>query len=205
MTALGSSQDIDRLLAEADSLMNDMAASLGKSPAAAPVAATAPPPPAPSESESDEASMNKIVDGLAAAVETADHEAIIDRLNAERPAPPPTTTAEAPAEAPGPGSHNVPQERLAEADLAEDTSTASSLPSISDVPSAEDTPAGPSPRLRFEWARMILRAPVDLLILLDRPFVRLSTPLKSCIGYVAIATLLTAAGTAVLGSMLRTD
>lgn len=244
MTAIeaASTEEIDALLAQADSLMADMADSLGEqrpqqsdSPSAdKPMAARAgagqadvaeavteepqtsgessvePPessgepsakPPEPSgEASPDQAETRS---ERASAPEAPELEAAeLAGGDGDKPAVQPEAS-----DAEGPQS--PPPDWLAEADinnLAENVKE--SLPHIPETLTSEEAPARERSASRPAGAARILpraaaavaHVPIDLLILLDRPFSRLSAGTKACLGYAAIGTLIVGIATWLLSN-----
>lgn len=163
MTALdnSSTQDIDALLAEADSLMNDMDASLGGTESDAPgqdigsaqgesndlvATASAPADQAAVRTPSGEAVSNEeqpisdIVEGLSSFADEVDHGAVSKCLDANGSetaiSGQPATPVNLPADGPTP----APQEWVNEAELGQDTGTAAE-----NVPSIPEERSGPAP------------------------------------------------------------
>jgi len=207
----GNVQDIDALLAEADSLMDGLATAMAEDD------------PADDAARADEESGGDAGDASAPGIESQ-----VDDL--------PDFAADTDADAVAPelggggdaeiaaedeidqllgkpsrkgtiiGPKSAPEEWLAEADLASAGHDAvEQLPHIPDTISGEpeggeQTRAGAIRTRLVTTVGAVLALPVGVLVALDRPFAGLSLRIKACIGYAAIATLLVAAGTWVLGS-----
>jgi hypothetical protein len=237
MTALntGSAKDIDELLAQADALMNDMAADLGEqqpdstasrsAAAAGPASVDAPagtsqvagqdpekPPPGVAEPEGVQTEAAE-PDTAEVAEEDPDGGSF-DTSAVKESAPSPGDDLGVPG---GPGEavavegpQSAPPDWLAEAEIDSLIENSSELlPQIPEALAAQggSSPDRPCSRLVIGvrgYLRLlggaVAHAPIDLLVLLDRPFARLSTGAKTFIGYAAIGTLIVGITTWLLGS-----
>jgi len=233
MTTLDStaSQDIDALLAEADSLMNEMAVSLGASSTddsdassakgateadAARTDADAAEAAAPDSSGASDVSadaVRELMEGVTGFSEQVDPEA---QLEAERSA---DELVDDEVEAVLSrlstggsvlGPRSAPEEWVAEAEAGKDGQAGEQLPHIPEtLTDSGDTTAGRIGRILgrvaesgpVSVAKIPLRVLVHVLVVLDRPFAGLGHGVKTVLGYVAIGTLLVAMGTWLVGSL----
>lgn len=199
-----STQDIDALLAEADSLMDEMSTKLE---AGTPDGNAAP------ETSSDPAAQELagMVEEMSASIASVDSDAVAEALaNPPRESaesdPPEAGDLDESASADASGPLTAPAEWLDEAEVATDLLSGQAVPTIDET---ADTPVVAAAQVRQTAAvqkthrllRVMLHAPIGLLVLMDRPFARLGPNVKNCIGYAAVATVLIAAGTWAVGTV----
>lgn len=236
-TEAASTEEIDVLLAQADSLMAEMADSLGEQQPEQP---DSPPADEPAAAQADAGNMGVAeaiaeedqaagepsarqpepsgeapADQAEPSVETApDPEASVSE-SPELETAGPTKTAQAdPATQPdadstAEGPQSPPPDLLAEADINNLAETVNEpLPQIRETLTSEEAPAceksAPQPasasRILPRAAAAVAHVPIDLLILLDRPFSRLNAGAKTFLGYAAIGTLIVGLATWLLGT-----
>lgn len=212
MTTLDT-QDIDALLAQADSLMDEMASNLGGSDGAAvsTTGETSGPTSADTDAADCDPELQAIADDLTAFTATVDSESVVEpsgdeggESTDEGSEAEPTAKRSSDASS---GASAAPAEWVDEAQMSGDAMSIQGLPTIPDEQGATEEPVAPATlantarRLPVRLLRGVIHSPIDALVLLDRPFARLGSQVKTCIGFVAIATLLMAAGTWVVGGM----
>lgn len=190
-----STQDIDALLAEADSLMDEMSTKLE---AGTPDGNAAP------ETSSDPAAQELagMVEEMSASIASVDSDAVAEALAN----PPEAGDLDESESADASGPLTAPADWVDEAEVATDLLSGQAVPTIEET---ADTPAVAAAQVlqaaavqsTHRLVRVTLRAPIGLMVLMDRPFARLGPNVKNCIGYAAVATLLIAAGTWAVGTV----
>lgn len=191
-----STQDIDALLAQADSLMNEMASKMGDKPAEEVET--------PGAGDAVDQELSGSTDGFSDANSAVDPEAVADGLTAEALDPPQSVPLNPRNHGDGPGPTPAPSDWVEEASASPDHMADQPVPLIEEA-SDDDSAAAILPSAAVQKTRRVVtavfHAPIDLLVLIDRPFARLGPTVKTCIGYAAVATLVIAAGTWIAGSV----
>jgi hypothetical protein len=249
-----SALDVDALLSQADSLMDEVQASLGEGGMGAAAATqgtgegSPPTPGASAEAVTAENAIHDMAEEITSSADKADADAIMAMLNpgeaddgnassalqpdstaapatepsnpsgsTEAPAPEAATTNDSP---PAPATGTPAQATSKPAIVAGSTATEEwmnampddQVPSIPDVNESDAQPASQAAeaiRVRSRQAgacltgllRHLVRLPIDIVILLDRPFAGLGSGTKSLIGYTAIGTLAIALASWIYGGL----